>query len=121
MNPQWRSDASAHTPDGLSPLAGKPPAVGIAQHDPIRASFFGGLQALQCILRIRAKAVEKMLRVEDDFVGMSLHISDGIRDDLQICLLADSKVVSHVEIPGLADQGDHKGIGLQENFETKIL
>src|SRR5438445_11642167 len=101
MNPQWLSDAFAHSPYGLSHLARKPPAVGIAQHDPIRASFFGGLQALQCILRIRAKAVEKMLRVADDFGGMWRHISAGLRDDLRFWLLADSKVLSHGEIHGL--------------------
>ena len=68
------------------------------------------------VVRVGAKAVEKMLGVEDHFVDALLHERDGIGDDLQVGLLADAQIVAHVQIPGLADQGHHRRVGGEQHF-----
>jgi hypothetical protein len=102
-------------------LAGQPPAVGLAQNDPIRAAFLGRLETLQGVVRVDAKAVEKMLGVENDFIDALFHEGDGIGDDFEIGALADSQIVAHVQVPGLADQGHDRRFGSEQSLEIDIL
>ena len=62
-----------------------------------------------------------MLGVEDHFIDPLLHIGDGVGDDLQIGLLADAQVVAYMQVPSLANQSHHRGIGFEQHSKIEIL
>ncbi len=69
-------------------------------------------QARDRVLGIVRAAVEEVLGVEDDLVGVPPEIGDRVVDHLEILLAGDAQVLAHVEVPGLADDRDHRGLGL---------
>src|SRR3712207_8329693 len=52
------------------------PAVGVAQDHAARPGGRGGLEGLQCVLRVRAVAVEEVLRVVEHLAALRLAVRD---------------------------------------------
>ena len=121
VDAERRLDDPVHLRERVANLTRQAPAVGLAEDDPIGAAFLRRLEAFQRIVGIGAKAVEKMLGVENHFIDALLHERDRIGDDFQVGLLADAQIVAHVQVPGLADQGHHRRIRAEQNFEIDIL
>jgi len=61
------------------------------------------------------------LALEDHLIDPLLHVGDGIGDNLQIGLLADAQVVAHMQVPSLANQSHHRGIGFEQHSKVEIL
>jgi hypothetical protein len=100
---------------------GRSTAIGVAEHDPIRAALLRRLQALQGVFRVGTKTVEEMLRVKNHLIDMFLYIGNGIRDNFQISFFADAEIIADVKIPCFAYQRRDRGVGIQKNFQTYIL
>src|SRR5206468_640228 len=87
------------------------PAVGIAEHDPVRAGSLGGQQCFESIDRVSAKAVEEMLRIIDHLTTLRFQVGDRIRDQLEVPLKWDSQRFGDVQIPGLTEDSHHGCLG----------
>src|SRR5438093_7645396 len=62
-----------------------------------------------------------MLGVEDDLVGPLAEVGDGVVDELQVLRERDAQVLAHVEVPGLADDGDHRRLGEETEAQVAVV
>ena len=63
-----------------------------------------------------------MLAVDHGFRGRALTTaSTDWRDALEVLLVADAERHAHVIVPGLGDQADGAGLGLQGGLEARIV
>ncbi len=61
-----------------------------------------------------------MLGVVDHFLAVSLEISDGFGDELEVFFLGDAEGAVDMEIPGLAEDGDRRGCGFDEMADVGV-
>src|SRR5581483_10219247 len=121
VDAERRRDHSRERRDSRANLARQPAAVGVAEHDPVGAAVLRGLEAVERVLGVRAKAVEKMLRVEDNFFDPLLHVGNRIRDDLQVRFQTDAEIFANVEVPRLTDERDRRSLGFDQRLEAQVL
>ncbi len=107
------TDRVAHA--GLD-FVGQPPAVGVAQADQVGARIVHRLETGKREVAVEGDAVEEMLGVEDHLVEMLFQIRDGVVEDLQVFCLRDSQRLLDVQVPGLADHGRNRRVGLQDQL-----
>jgi hypothetical protein len=107
--------------NGRGDLVRQTPAVGVAHADQIRTGLRRNPTTLDPELRVLAKAVEEVLGIKDDGVDVPLEKADAVVDHLEVLRLRDAQVVTHVQIPSLADDGDHRRLGLQKHSEVFIV
>ncbi len=62
-----------------------------------------------------------MLRVKHDLIDSLLHVADGVGNDLEVGLFADSEIVPYVKIPGLSNQSHHRSFRVQQQLEALVL
>src|SRR6266571_1441873 len=96
-------------------------AARVAQADEGRARVGRGAYARERVVAVGRQAVEEVLGVEDDLVGPLAEIGDGVVDDLQVLRQRDAQVLAHVEVPGLADDGDHRRLGGETETEVAVV
>ena len=70
---------------------------------------------------IVAEAVEEVLGVEDHRVDVALEEADAVVDHLEVLRLRDAQVVAHVQLPGLAEDGDHRRLGVQQLADVGVV
>src|SRR5213078_968637 len=96
-------------------------AARVAQADEGRARVGRGAHARERVVAVGCQAVEEMLGVEDHLVGPRAQVGDGVVDDLQVLRQRDAQVLAHVEVPGLADDGDHRRLGGETEAEVAVV
>ena len=121
MDSQWRADAGLDLVDDRPDLERHGAAVGVAQHDTVDFGILGGLERLQGVLWIGLVAVEKVLGVVDDLRHVLLEVSQGIVDQLQVLFQTDAQRLVDMEVPGLAEDGDDIGLGLDQGADIVVL
>src|SRR6266566_133223 len=96
-------------------------AARVAQADEGRARVGRGAHARERVVAVGRQAVEEVLGVEDDLVDPLAEEGDGVVDDLQVLRERDAQVLAHVEVPGLADDGDHRRLGGETEAEVAVV
>src|SRR6266403_2048589 len=96
-------------------------AARVAQADEGRARVGRGAHARERVVAVGRETVEEVLGVEDDLVDPLAEEGDGIVDDLQVLRERDAQVLTHVEVPGLADDGDHRRLGAETEVEVAVV
>src|SRR6266446_2403846 len=96
-------------------------AARVAQADEGRARVGRGAHARERVVAVGGETVEEVLGVEDDLVGPLAQVGDGVVDDLQVLRERDAQVLAHVEVPGLADDGDHRRLGAETEIEVTVV
>src|SRR5213593_21147 len=96
-------------------------AARVAQADEGRARVGRGAHARERVVAVGRQAVEEVLGVEDDLVGPLAEVGDGVVDDLQVLRERDAQVLAHVEVPGLADDGDHRRLGAETEGQVAVV
>src|SRR5580698_11320816 len=106
VNSQDSTEALAHFCESLQQTAGERAAIGITQAENVSAGIARGIERLQGVVRVGEVSVEEVLSVVDHFLAMVLEILHRLRDELEILLFGDAEGALHVEVPGLAENGD---------------
>ena len=101
--------------------AGQGAAVGVAEAEDIGAGAFGGFERAQGEVGIMDVAVEEMLGVVDDFLAVVDQVLHGFEDELLVLFLGDTEGALGVEVPTLAEDGDHRGSGLDERADVAVF
>ena len=70
---------------------------------------------------VGAEAVEEMLGVEDHLVDALLEVGDGVADHVEVCFAADAQIVANVQVPGLADDGHDRRLGLEQLSQVQVI
>ena len=87
----------------------------------IGAGLADGADAVHRVFAIVEVAVEKMLGIEDDFIDVLLQKRNRVAQDVEILFERNPQRLAHVEVPGLADHGRDRSVGLQYQLEVAIL
>ena len=106
--------------DGFD-LVRQRPAVCVAEHHPARALLVGGLGAGERVLRIGLVAVEKMLAVEQHFAALGFGGGDAVADRGKVLLLGGLERHPHVIVPGLGNEADGVGLGVEQRHQPRIV
>ena len=114
-------EALAHLGHDLHQPMGERAAVGIAQHQNVRARALGGFQRPQREIRVGQKAVEEMLRVVDHFAAVLLQVAHGLRDQHEVLFFGDAQRPLRVQFPALAEDRDGLGLRLDQRPHVGIL
>ncbi len=109
------------TRDDAFDLVGQRAAIGVAQHHPARAGPVRRPDAVERVVRIGLEAVEEMLGVEQRLAPGIRQMGDGLRDHVDIFRALDIERLVHMVIPGLADDADRAGLGVQQRRQTGIV
>src|SRR5213594_247149 len=96
-------------------------AARVAETDERRARVRGRPHARERVVVVGRETVEEVLGVEDDLVGPLAEVGDGVVDDLQVLRERDAQVLAHVEVPGLADDGDHRRLGAETEAQVAVV
>ena len=89
-------------------------AVGIAQHDAIRARFFRRLPGGQRVFGLVFVAVESMFGVVDDDFAVVFEKLDRVADHREIFIRRGAEHFRDVQQPGFADDRDHRRFGFEQ-------
>ena len=106
--------------DGLEELRRQGAAVGVAEHETIDAVVDGGSQAGEGIVGVRREAVEEVLGVEEDLLADGLEEADGVAQHGEVLFVAGLQHGAHMQVVGLADDGDDFGAGVGEDVERGV-
>ena len=85
-------------------------AVGVAQDHHAGTCFLGGLQRLQCVVRIGPVAIEEMLGIVHHLAALTFAIGHAVADHVQVFVERGADDVQHVEVPSLAHDGDNRRV-----------
>ena len=121
MDADGRADFLQGAGNDLADFPRQGAAVGVAQHDPVRARVLRRLQHRQRVFGIVFEPVEEMLRVENDFQPAALQKRDGFADHRQILFQRRLQRGVHVEVPRLAYQRGRFGAGIQKSEQIRVL
>ena len=111
-------DHGAHDP---LHLVGQRAAVRVAKHDPASAGVKRDLDAGERVVGIGLVAVEKVLAVEHRLPTGGGRRGDRLGDRIQVLLVGAAERQPHMEVPGLADEADRVGIGLEEVLQAGVV
>ncbi len=100
---------------------GQAAAVGVAQHDNLRARLLGRLNGLQGELGIEPMAVEEMFGIVDHAAPLGPQEGDRVADHGEVFFLAHREHVADVEIPTLADERHHLCAGVAEGQHADVF
>ena len=101
-------------------FAGQRPSVGVAEHEHVRACVLRRGQCLERVRRVGLEAVEEVLRVEDHFTAVLLHVSHGVPDHPQILVRRSLQDLGHVQHPGLGHDRDRLGLDVEQRLQPLI-
>jgi hypothetical protein len=75
----------------------------------------------QGVFRVVLVAVEAVFRVVDDHRPVVLQIADGVGDHGEVLVGRCAQHLFDVEQPGLAEDGDHRRLGLEQSDLVVVL
>lgn len=96
--------------------------VGIAQHQHVGAALNSGLQGLDRIVRpFTCSRRRSARRREYTSLPLALKKAQRLANHVQILVERGADDVSHVKIPALAENHDHRCIGQQQRLNIAVL
>jgi len=123
VDAQTRSRESACDPahDLLDLPGERHSPVGLAQDQPIGAALHRRSQRGEGVFGVRLPAVEEMLGVVDHLAARVLEVGQRVPDHGEIFLAAHAQDLVHMQIPALAEDGDHGTTRLQQTGQSGIV
>ena len=95
--------------------------IGVAQCQHRGPGVLGGLERSQGVFAILPEGVEEMLRVVNHLPALGAKQPDRVGDHRQILFQADAEHVSHLKFAGFSDDGDHRGLGVEQRPHTGVF
>ena len=95
--------------------------VGIAQHNALSPRQRRRPDRLQCVLRVCLVAVKEMLGVKEHPPAALRQKRHRIRNHSQIFLKRGLQHALHMQVPALAHQRSHFGLGVEQRREIGVL
>ena len=86
-------------PDVLDDLVSHPPAVGVTEHEAVRARDLRSLERSERVLAVLLEAVEEVLGVVDDLLEVLEEVGDRVADHGDVLFERGAERVRHVKVP----------------------
>lgn len=96
-------------------------AVGIAEAEDIRSRTLCCLETFHSVGFISFIAVKEVFGVKDDLFARFFSVSDSIFDHVQVLFKCGFKSICDMEVPALAEDGNHRSICSQKGFDILIV
>ena len=96
-------------------------AVGVAEDHGVGPGGGGRLDHGQGVGRVGGVAVEEVLGVEGGPAAGRHQVGDRVADHGQVLVQGGPQGLVHVQVPGLADQGDDRGLAVQEGVQVGVV
>src|SRR5437870_33301 len=83
-----------------------------------------GRHAVIPVLQLQHRDHRHQVRVPAalaEAVDRALHLHAAVRDALEVLREADAQILAHLEVPGLADDGDHRRLGAETEAEVAVV
>ena len=96
-------------------------AVGVAERHDVGARSLGGLPGGERVLAVVLVAVERVFGVVDDEPAVVLQMSDRVSDHREVLLGRRLQNLPDVQQPRLAEDGDDRRLGLDEQPDLIVL
>ncbi len=119
--PSSTRSCAAHRRDGGGDVVGQRAAVGVAQDDDRGAGVLGRSQRLQGVLGVVPVAVEEVLGVVEDLAAGLAAVGHRIGDHAQVLFQRGAEHFADVQVPGLADDGDDRRLGVEQRLEAGVV
>ncbi len=110
-----------HLADDLGHFVGQAAAIGVAEHEAVGARRLRGLESTEGVVAVLLEAVEEMLGVVDDLLEVLEEVGDGVTDHRDVLVEGRPERMRHVEVPGLAEDGDHGRARLDQRLDIAVL
>ena len=107
--------------DDALDVMGQRPAVGVTQHQRLGTVRRRGLEHRERVLRVRGVAVEEVLRVEEDPTVRPDQEVDRLPHHRNALVEGGAQRLDDVEVPGLADDADRLGAGLDQRPQRRVV
>ncbi len=96
-------------------------AVGVAEGEVARSTLDCGGEGLEGVVGVGLVAVEKVLGVVNHLAALGGDVADGVLDHGEVFLERGAQDLGDVEGPGLAHEGEHGRLGLEQGLELRVL
>lgn len=113
--------ALADLGDGVSDVLGQGSAVGVAEHEELRAGGAGGLERLQGVAGVGRVAVKEVLRVEEHGLARAHEELHGVKDHVEVVLQRGAQDVRDVKVPGLSKDRRALASDARKHVEPGVL
>ena len=107
--------------DDAADFAGDPSAVGFAEADDVGPRLFRRLPRGEGVLRSVEESIETVFSVVHHGLPVILQISYGVGDHGQILIRFHAQDLQYVQEPGLAHDGDHGGLGVEQHADLVVV
>ncbi len=107
--------------DGVGETAGELASVGVAEHGDVGARRHGRVQDAQRGVGVVGVPVEEVLAVEEHPAPLGPEEADGVPDHRAVLRHVRAQRALDVSSVGLGDQGDHRGVRLQQRADLRVL
>ena len=114
-------DRRGHCADDFLDLLRQRAAIGVAEHHPAGARRVRCLGTGERIGGIRLVAVEEVLAIEEHLLPRRARRGDRLADAVEVLLLGGAERDADVIVPGLGDETDGVGAGVEERAQAGIV
>ena len=119
--PIARRSAGAGQPGDLGDFGRQRAAVGVAEHDDVRAGPLGGLQRRQGMRAVFLEAVEAVLGIVDDEFAVLLQKAHGVGDHREVLVGRGLQDLADVQQRGLAEDGHDRRVGFDQQPHLLVV
>jgi hypothetical protein len=116
-----RAGRSHQAVDDLGDVPRHRAAVGVAQHDALGAGLGRGGDDLTGVVVVAGVAVEEVLGVEEDALAEPPQVGDRVGHHGEVLGAGHAERLVDVVAPGLADQADDVGAGVDQRPEQRVV
>ncbi len=102
-------------------LGGQGAAVGVAEAEAVGAARDGPIQGGQGIVAVGLEAVEEMFGIVEKMLHVRTQKAQRLLDDQQIVGQLDAEGVADMDVPGLAEDGDGRGLRRHQGLQVRVL
>ncbi len=114
------AEPGAHLFDGGLDLVRQPPPVGVAEDDHVRTPGGGRGEGLQGVVAVPGQPVEEVLRIVDHLAAVAAQVGDRLPDHGEILRKAAADHLADVQVPALAENGDHRRFARNQRSELIV-
>ena len=113
--------ALADLGDGVADVLGQGSAVGVAEHEELRAGGAGGLERLQGVAGVGRVAVKEVLRIKEHGLARAHEELHGVKDHVEVVLQRGAQDVRDVKVPGLSKDRRALAPDARKHVEPGVL